>query len=205
MNQLSKFKTILLTALQTVYEVRVELARALLLPLIIYIPLITINYSEGKTLLNWVHYILYLLVGILVAIPVHRLILIGPDSVSKWGFNKWTKRETQFLGFILGISLLGSIPSSLVPQIVGFITDESRVLVVGSFVGNLLFLWVWGRLSLVFPSTAIDGETSLRSSWLMTKNQQTLMFLVVGFFILCFYVLYQRRSQSVDATHLLKR
>jgi hypothetical protein len=51
--------------------------------------------------------------------------------------------------------------------------------VAGIVISVILSMWLFGRLSLVFPGIAIDQGVSYKISWNLTKNYQLLMFFVV--------------------------
>jgi len=60
--------------------------------------------------------------------------------------------------------------------------DEKQVMYYEWFtsLAYIPVLYVVGRISLVFPSTAVDHNMSMRWSWQVTKDNGFLMFIIVG-------------------------
>ncbi|MBQ0759244.1 MAG: hypothetical protein KBT72_06290 [Zhongshania sp.] len=166
-----EFKKIIAGAFVYVAKYRQVLLKALAIPFGIYLLIDALALLDLHPLLRWVFTALGIGVQAIFAITTHRVVLLGPSSVSTWGITSWTKRETAFVLHILGLSLL-MIPFGLV----------GIVPVVGAVVALFLICWVTGRLSLVFPGIAVDKGVSFKESWEMTENYQILMFLVVILF-----------------------
>lgn len=119
-----------------------------------------------------------LLLQTLVAINTHRIILLGPDSVPKWGLIDWSMRETSFTLYVLLMSLV-AIPLAifvLIPP-VGFI------ITIG------IYSVVFTRWSLVLPSTAIDKPIGLKGAWQLSSKHSLYLFTVVFVFPIIFAVL----------------
>ncbi len=116
-------------------------------------------------------YALSIGVQAIFAITTHRIVLLGPGSVSKWGITSWSERETYFVIDVLALSVL------MIPMM-----SLASIPVIGLYVAPALTCWIFGRLSLVFPSIALDKGVSFKQSWELTKNHQLLMFLVVVIF-----------------------
>lgn len=171
------FKEVALGAIGYVIELKRPLATALLVPFVIYMVLQAImRSSEGLTAFVILS-LLTIPVQTIFAVTTHRIILLGPHHVPKWGVLKWTGRETFFALHIIGLGLI-TAPFCLL----GFIPE------VGWFIALIIIFWISGRLSLVFPAIAVDKGVTFRLSWKLTKNYQLLMFLVVLVFPLLFLV-----------------
>lgn len=163
-----EFKKIVAGALYYVAFYKKELAKALLIPFLFLIALDAtdfLNLDQGSS--NLVGF-LAIFVQVIFAIIVHRIVLMGPDAVSKWGISSWTKRETYFFLHVIGLVLI-LIPCLLLTFIPA----------VGWLIAAITSCWLLGRLSLVFPGIAIDKGVSFKMSWELTKNHQLLMFLVI--------------------------
>ena len=148
-----------------------RLAQALLLPFMLYIALDMVPDLEMGLLVSTGMGVLTVIVHTVFAITTHRIILLGPDAVPKWGITKWSKRETFFSLHFVGLTLI-FVPLSFL----GFIPVVGWVLATG------LFSWLLGRFSLVFPGIAVDEGVTFKLSWELTKNRQKLMVLVVVVF-----------------------
>ena len=161
-------KKIILGALGLVLYHKWALLKALWLPIVLYMLLaLTALYELGKVG-NLLVFLASLAIQTIFAITTHRVILLGPDSITNWAVLHWTKRETLFALMLIALGLLA------VPFAFLFFIPH-----IGPFLGILLMCWVTARLSLVFPAIAIDREISFSTSWNMTKNYQPIMFLVV--------------------------
>jgi hypothetical protein len=166
-----EFKKVVAGALVYVYQYRQVLLKALAIPFVAYLLIDAATLLDIHPALAWLLAALGVGVQAIFAITTHRVVLLGPSSVSTWGITSWSKRETFFVLHVIGLGLL-MIPISLV----GFIP------IIGALVALVLICWVTGRLSLVFPGIAVDKGVSFKLSWEMTQNYQMLMFLVVILF-----------------------
>jgi len=162
------FKYIVAGAIGLVYESRAVLSKALLVPFALYMLLDAISALKLAVPVTYAVFILNVAVQTVFAITTHRVLLLGPGSVPKWGLYKLSKRELYFVAHLLGLGLI------LLP--LGLLTF---IPFVGGILAIVLYCWLVGRLSLVFPAIAIDQGVSFKYSWELTKNYQLLMFLVV--------------------------
>jgi hypothetical protein len=166
-----EFRKVVAGAFVYVAKYRKALTKALAIPFAVYLLIDAATLLDLHPALAWFFSILGIGVQAIFAITTHRVVLLGPSSVSTWGINSWTKRETFFVLHVIGLALL-MIPMAFIGQIP----------IVGTLVALVLIFWITGRLSLVFPGIAIDKGVSFRMSWEMTENSQLLMFLVVILF-----------------------
>lgn len=166
------FKEVIWEAIGYVVLYKRQLSQALLIPLTLSI---LVNMASASDELNSfssaVLTLLSIVVQTLFAITTHRIILLGPEAVPKWGLFKWSKRETFFALHLLGLGIISTLILMLV-----FIPF------VGLLFASGLIIWGVGRLSLVFPGIAVDQGVTFKLSWAITKNHQMLMCLVVAVF-----------------------
>ena len=177
------FRKIAFGAFGYVYEYKYTLAKALLIPFALYMTLDAVEILEPSFIASIGFAIAYLMIQTLFAITTHRVILLGPESVPKWGVLKWSKRETFFALHILGLAVLTGILGGMVTFLVSMLIPFANILGWGSaliFIGAVA--WLFARLALVFPAIAIDQGVSFKYSWKLTKNHQFLMVLVVVIF-----------------------
>ncbi len=167
-NTLQKFRYVVLSAIRYVFEYKGTLIKALLIPFCLYVLLDLAEYLELTTTAKVIASILGWVAHTLFAVTTHRVVLLGPKSIPKWGTLSWSKRETLFALHILGLGIV-VIPLAIF----------SLVPVIGVVLVICSVFWVIGRLSLVFPAIAIDQGVSYIYSWNITKNYQLLMVLVV--------------------------
>ena len=171
------FKEVTLAAIGYVILYKRPLAKALLVPFVLFMLLDVTELFEPNLLVSIVTGVLALMVQTVFAITTHRMILLGPNSVPEWGLFKWSKRETFFALHVIGLGL------TMVPiALLGLIPIVGLAIAIGTM------CWVFARLSLVFPAIAIDQGVSFKLSWDLTKNRQLLMFLVVVVFPLALMI-----------------
>lgn len=163
-----EIKKVLAGALVTLIENRNRLAVAVLWPSLVLILLDVILFFEVSLLTSYAIQAITFVAYVFFAVAIHRFVLLGPGSISKWGITKWSMRETTFLVFLVMFLLI--IP---IPLFLGFIHFA------GIIVGALLAIWLAARLSLIFPAIAVDKRISFSDSWAYTKHYQELMISVV--------------------------
>jgi len=163
-----EFKKIILESFSVIFENKVTLSKALAIPFVIYLAIEVCVYFDIPEILSWVLAALAWVIYAIIAITTHRVVLLGPSSVPKWGITSWSKRETYFMLHVLGIgamamgvSLLGIIP------------------IIGAIVALVVVFWLLPRFSLVFPGIAVDKGVSFKLSWELTQDYQLHMFLIV--------------------------
>ncbi len=173
-----KVSRILAGALATVLEHRVRLSYALAGPagifvLMGFIPQDPEAISGALVLLTaattaFLHTI--------VAISTHRIVILGPDSVPKWGITSWSLRETRFLlylfGVAFGVAMLASF-AVLLPQPIGLALMAGVAIVMFS------------ALSLVFPAVALEHPISLQQAWAMAQGNFFPLIVCVWVFPIC--------------------
>ncbi|EAR61591.1 hypothetical protein [Neptuniibacter caesariensis] len=163
-----EFKKIAAGSFYYVGKYRVVLAKALAVPFLLLVALDAVTFLGLDTATGYLVDFLSLFVNVIFAIIIHRIVLLGPNSVSAWRLIGWSKRETFFLLHLIGIGI------ALLPSILlGYVP------VLGPLLALIFICWMLGRLSLVFPGIAIDKGVDFKISWELTKNHQLLMFLVV--------------------------
>ena len=164
-------KRTLLGAFAYIYQYRKPFSKALLLPVVFLVVIELMPVHESDTgsifLLRFLSFLIY----IVLAISTHRIILLGPQSVSEWGVYMPGKREFTFFMYSIGIGLL-MIPFSFL----------SFIPYMGFLVAGISMAYMMGRLSLILPAIATDREWSFSDSWKATRNHQVLMMVVVGLF-----------------------
>jgi hypothetical protein len=146
--------------------------RALLLPFAALIVLGIIESAlggKGAAALVW---LLKVPIYAVFAIVTHRIVLLGQDSVPAWGIGRWTRRETLFALHMLGM-VLCIIPALVLGAGLGALSVW-----VGLFVAFAGSIWVFSRLSLVFPALAVDKGVSFGLSWDLTERHQWPMVVV---------------------------
>ena len=196
-----KLKDLILLSFWKPYEVREQLFFALMWPFIIGVFLDFTAYTlELNKIIAYIYSILEALIYIVIAITCHRLILLGNGSVSKYGINKWTLRETWFSFWFLILTYL--IPFLLLKLFIYLIfVSVPSIDYIYYFTWFLaifiliLSFYLTVRLSLIFPHIALDNLNLniIRWSWQLTRGHFfkifTLIILVPIMMFLPFYLL----------------
>lgn len=165
---MNEFKKVIAGVFYYIFKYRKTLAKTLAWPFSVLILLDVMEYLEFGILASIFIGIATVVIQTIFSITTHRVVLLGPESVPKWGLASWSKREAFFAFHLIGLylivvslSFLGVIP------------------VLGAILALVVLCWLIGRFSLVFPGIAVDKGVSFNLSWELTKNYQLLMFLVV--------------------------
>jgi hypothetical protein len=140
-------------------------AKALAWP---FVAILLLDAAEGDGVFNYVNSFIAIGVHGIFAITTHRIVLLGPDSVPKWGIITWTKRETLFALYLIALGLL------IIP-----LPFLSSITTLGASLAGLVVCWLFIRFSLVFPGVAVDKGVTFALSWELTKGRQILMFVVL--------------------------
>lgn len=110
----------------------------------------------------------------LFATVVHRVVLLGEDSLpNRWGIF-WSERETRFLGWLIGIWFLYfalSLPTAILALVFSERITGWNVAWVATILTYILVAYFQGRFSLVLPATAIDRRSNFRESWAMSRGK----------------------------------
>ena len=170
-------------------------------------------YSENIGI--YIGFLAFFVYGVsfsLFAVTCHRLILVRNSDTYR-GFNfRVGIRELKFLGMVIlvyGIvQFLEGIPITIAVNINDsfYFTDEEDRYYWISLLLSVPALYVLGRLSLVFPATAIDRKVSLKWSWVVTRGNGWRMFIIVGLFpwllTLAVWLLWRENATVLEKTTL---
>lgn len=184
------YKTIFNDTFRLVFEKKEILIKALLIYLLASIILDYVNISntiyvdgreEHKNGIIWIAGgLLSYVIMLLTAISTHRILILGENSIPKWGLLKFTKREWAF--FTAGIFMgLITIPV-LIPVVLLGIPFGQVGYIIGGVFAVTIFLVVVSRISLVFPAISIDKEATFTDAWVYSKNYKLLVFFTIIIF-----------------------
>ena len=141
---------------------------------------------------------------IIFAVNCHRLFLEKdvPDGIFET--LRWNKRNTKFLlaSFVLAISMaICIVPFLFVSLPIFFNMDKSQLYFYT--VKSIIMLpigYVFSRLSLILPATAVDQNSSWSTAWAISKGYGwSLCFLVTLFPLLTGLVIDAISSTSIAA------
>lgn len=134
--------------------------------------------------------VIFVPVSAILAITCHRFILLGDESVPKYGLASWSSRETRFVGWTLGAALCAgligfivSIPASILMMallVKSQTPPEPWIISAGIMLVMIPSSYTFARLSVLLPATAVDERPSLTWARRLTKGNGWRLFLVVG-------------------------
>jgi hypothetical protein len=149
-----------------------RLCQALAILFVLSVGLSFVPINEGTPVAAAIVLLLQLLVHTLFAVTTHRVVLTGPDSVPTWGLNRWTQRETLFVLYLLGLSLIVVFTMGVATILPPLLIAPVVVLVAIAF----------SSLSLVFPAVAIGEPMTLPAAWKLAEGHRLLMVATVFLF-----------------------
>ena len=140
--------------------------------------------SDGG-IFNWLFFICETYFYTLFAVQCHRLVLLSESTQTLRQSLRWSNRETYFLLYTLGISFIGMLLCFL-PAIF-LLALFTQLFFVDRGFGVILFLffclpggYIFSRLSLAFPSIAIDQVDCLHSAWKISEGNGWKIFILVA-------------------------
>lgn len=170
---------------------RTEFFRATALPTLILVVLWAVwaDYSEAPPpYLSLLFLLGYGLGFSFLAVTCHRLILVDDVDRHKTFKARPGYRELRFLGWVVVIYAIDAILEFLAQILVldasggVFIGDDGKLADWAKQIASIPALYVFARLSLAFPATAIDMRSGLRWSWARTQGNGWRIFVVVALF-----------------------
>lgn len=122
----------------------------------------------------WLHKIVSIFVYTLLAINVHRLMLNADNPLI---LNRWTMRETRFLGWLILIYLYFALMFAGIGIVMLPLSGEALDLFDRSWLAVLIFFllslpgaYLCVRLSVLLPATAMDKRQDMGWAWALTKG-----------------------------------
>lgn len=125
------------------------------------------------------------------AVICHRLVLVDFSAGSRWlSPFSWSGRETLFLRkmiIVYVLTFLGSVLISMVPlaMVAQSLPEAQRNNPVALFPFAVLLagipgIYLLARMSLVFPATAVDSQSSLAWAWNKSRGNGIRIAIIVG-------------------------
>ncbi len=113
----------------------------------------------------------------LFAVVVHRTVILGSQSLPNPLGIFWSMREMRFVGWTFAIFLLSLLLGFVIGALSTLFAQLIRPSLVSMLLSSLLVLGIWlavlyvyTRLSMVFPATAVDDATSFERAWQLTDR-----------------------------------
>lgn len=162
---------ILVTAFQFVFSRAADFVRVLALPFLVLLASTFADRFSLPVVVELATALLRVLIGVLMAVTVHRFTLLGRSSVPRFGVLMPRRREWRFFLWVL----LGLLSAN---AFILLVTEGARPVgqfsvaagLAIAFAAVLPLMYVFARMSLVLPATALNRRASLRWSWAMTEG-----------------------------------
>lgn len=168
-------KDIISDTLQALREHRKNLFQNLALPILAYIALCSIPQAklmngDYSGLVSVAVFILGLILQIGIAIIIHRSLILGAEYVTHTTVLP-KLRNLKFFVFSIAMGII------FIPLTFLLLLPVPHIPYLCVIAG---IAYLTGRLALVFPDIAVDGDWSFGESWKVTKPHQLAMILAVG-------------------------
>jgi hypothetical protein len=172
---------------------RKAFVRALAFPLALLATLMLSWYFTDALLANFVKFLLcvaYAALFTLFAVTCHRLVLLDPAAVARNPVPSWSRREGLFFGWMVGAWLLFLVvflvTLAIAVNALGMVFESVRTSPAEAFgwletAARMPALYVFARLSPLFPATAVDRKVDLKWAWRLTRGNGLRLMLIVGF------------------------
>jgi hypothetical protein len=171
------------TAYRTVFGRFKNLTRAALIPFLLSVLIMALSLAvEQGSLLFEALGLLTLVPYTLFAVPWHRAVLLdAPPPV----IPSWEKRHWRFLGYLLIVTAVSYGMSFLYRPILASVQlapsgPEAAALdpraAFAALIGLVLVMYLFLRISFVFPAVAVDEFYGLALAWRHSKGQGLRLF-----------------------------
>ncbi len=110
-----------------------------------------------------------------IPVAVHRLVILGPQSIPKWKFQFGWREIDFFLYQLYLIAMLIFPLGIIIIMVIGYQYSVSIQITV-PLLWVVFSLYSLSRFSFVFPSIAVDEKFIFIDSWYATKNHQSIIF-----------------------------
>ncbi len=148
------------------------------------------NRWDGAMLVGLLFAAIYVAVFIMFAVAWHRRYLVPDELTTVRAALRWGWRQTRFLLLTIAVGLIAALAfavSLLVISLVGaFLLRDAGQTAIGGLAFaalviavGLVVLSIYGRLSMWFPSTAVDHRMSLRECWAFSRGNGWRLALII--------------------------
>ncbi len=176
------YKKIVNMTFLPVFENKETIIKAVLVPLMSIIVLTKVAVlNHGNMSVTISSNIIILILNVLIAISVHRILILGKGSVPLWGVSRIRKREVVFILTSILIALI--VAAIMAVGIAALAMKLPNIIALPiMLVASIVALITFSRLSLVLPSIAINEPLTLKDAWNCTRNYKQLTFFTIIFF-----------------------
>ena len=139
-------------------------------------------------------------VFIMFAVAWHRRYLVPDELTTVRAALRWGWRQTRFLLLTIAVGLIAAlayaVSLTVVSLIGGLLLGDQGQTAIGGLAfaalviaAGLLALSIYGRLSMWFPSTAVDHRMSLRACWAFSRGNGWRLALIIVLVTIPFLIL----------------
>lgn len=120
------------------------------------------------------------LFSVLFATAGHQFTLLPEQTRSyKQAIRLWGVNEFRYLLRAIQIAVIASLFFLLIMFAVMFLGEHPQLPILGSSLGALVAVYIWGRLSIVLPEAALGKPTSIKRAWGLSQGNGIGLCLVV--------------------------
>ena len=186
------YKNIIMKSIRDILDNYNVIGKALVIPTIL---LLILNFASTSftqadknfTLGSLFFTFLSFIVDIVILITVHRILILGNESVPKWGLQKFEQREFSFFIKYFIIAIVFILVVVIITVCLQFIGIH---IFAAIFLAMIICSIYISRVSLVFPAIAVDTKMTFKDSLEYTKGFKLLIYVTVIIFPVLFSVVF---------------
>ncbi|MDD1780515.1 hypothetical protein LRP49_04800 [Enterovibrio sp. ZSDZ35] len=166
-------------AMQRTWQAKTDLAKAIAIPVVLSYVLDVATYEIGNSDFAILSSLLVFMLAVMLAINVHRVLLLGSTSVPHWGRIAFGAIERKFIVYTLGYTFF-MIGMGVLVYAFNMLVEPFGLLL--SLVVAIGFALIACRLSIIFPAIAVGNDVSVNWVWKKTEGKTGVLFLLLGIF-----------------------
>ncbi|MEJ2424341.1 MAG: hypothetical protein P8101_07730 [Candidatus Thiodiazotropha sp.] len=140
-------------------------------------------FDQGDdSVLAWSYSTIHGAVFVFFAVACHRVLLLDRDSFEQDRMFRFTGRELRFLGwsFVAYFYLLFVAMALMIPMSIIFEYIEGSTLILAIYISLLPGMYLFARLALLLPSTAVDQRNDINWAWGLSRGNGWRLVVLVG-------------------------
>ena len=149
----------------------------------IEIPATPTKAEDANGLGDLIYSVISLAVWVMFAVAWHRRYLVPGEATTIRAALRWRRRQTRFLLLAIGVGVLAILVllvTSVVAGLFGTLFNGVwQMLLLAIVIAWVPVLLIYARLSLLFPSTAVDHLMSFRECWRFTRGNGWRLALII--------------------------
>lgn len=182
------YKNLVMKSIKDIFDNYEVIGKALVVPIILLLVLNIASTSftpadQRFSIVSIFFTFLSILVDIVILVTVHRILILGNDSVPQWGLRKFEQREFDFFLKYLIVAIVFVATVVLVTALFQALGISIYASIFLTMLGCSILL---SRISLVFPAIAVGTKMSFKESFAFTKDFKLLIFVTVIVFPVLF-------------------